>query len=271
MEEGTHDDCTLRIRVEHSKMSALLVEQRGNAAYVTLNRPDVRNAFDDFLIAELTHTFRGIKARAVVLAGEGKAFCAGGDLQWMQGSIDYTEEQNLADADKLAEMFKAIDECPCLVIAKVHGAAFGGGAGLACVSDVVIAAEGTKFCFSEVKLGLAPAVISQYAVRKIGVSAARRYFLTAEVIDVHEAKRIGLAHEALPYDQMQDKVEDILKSLENCGPAAIAEAKKLIRAVGLSSEDFSKLSAATIARLRVSTEGQEGVRAFLEKRAPRWD
>src|SRR5438552_1161066 len=252
-------------------MGALLIETGDDVTRVTLNRPEIRNAFDDVVIAELTDVFRNMQARAVVLSGAGKAFCAGGDLQWMKRSIDYSEEENIADAEKLAAMFRAIDECPCPVICKVHGAAFGGGVGLVCVSDIVLAAEGTKFCFSEVKLGLAPSVISQFALRKIGASAARRYFLTAEIIEAPEAKRIGLAHEALPFDQLDEKTDEILAAIALAGPNAVVEAKRLIRKVGKwSEEDALRVCAETIAGLRVSPEGQEGVRAFLEKRPPAW-
>ncbi len=252
-------------------MSSLLVEDADGVTRVTLNRPEVRNAFDDVVIAELTDVFRNMRARAVVLSGEGKAFCAGGDLQWMKRSIDYTEQENIADAEKLGSMFRAIDECPCPVICKVHGAAFGGGVGLVCVSDIVLAAEGTKFCFSEVKLGLAPSVISQFALRKIGASAARRYFLTAEVIEAPEARRIGLAHEVMPYDQLDEKIDEILAAIALAGPNAVVEAKRLIRKVPQwSDEDALRVCAETIAGLRVSAEGQEGVRAFLEKRDPSW-
>lgn len=251
-------------------MSGLLVSEENGVARVRLSRPDVRNAFDDALIAEITAAFRKVNARAVVLSGEGKVFCAGGDLQWMQRSINYTESENLADAQKLAEMFRAIDECPCPVIGKVHGAAFGGGVGLVCVCDAVVAAEGTKFCFSEVKLGLAPAVIAPFAIRKIGVSAARRYFLTAEVFDSEEAKRIGLAHEVTSAEDLDARTEDIVDAIIANGPNAVRAAKKLIREITDEDSGAHDISAKAIAQLRVTPEGQEGVKAFLEKRDPSW-
>lgn len=252
-------------------MSSLLVSEAGGVMRVSLNRPEVRNAFDDAAIGELTEVFQHADARVLVLSGEGKAFCAGGDLEWMRRSIDYTEEQNLADAEKLAEMFRAIDDCPCPVIAKVHGAAFGGGAGLVCASDIVLAAEGTKFSFSEVKLGLAPSVIAPFAIRKIGASAARRYFLTAEVIEANEAHRIGLAHEVLPFAHLEARASEIADAIIKNGPNAVKEAKKLIRSFGtLGEPEMKELTTTTIARLRVSAEGQEGVKAFLEKRSANW-
>ncbi len=240
---------------------------------VTLNRPEVRNALDDKLIAGLTKTFKSVgeDVLAVVLKGEGKAFCAGGDLAWMQRSIDYTEEENLADAKMLGALFLAIDDCPCPVIGQVHGAAFGGGVGLACVCDVVIAAEGTKFCFSEVKLGLSPAVISAFAIRKIGLSQARRYFLTAEVFEADEARRIGLAHEVCAVEDQESRVGAVVSTLRQNGPKAVRQAKELAKQVAyLESDAGLEISANVIASLRVSPEGQEGVRAFLEKRSPNW-
>jgi methylglutaconyl-CoA hydratase len=252
-------------------MSSLSIKRDADVVRVSLNRPEVRNAFDDAMIAEITEVFSGISARAVVFSGEGKVFCGGGDLNWMQRSIGYSMEDNLADAGRLASMFKAIDECPCPVIALVHGAAFGGGVGLVCCADVVLAAEGTKFCFSEVKLGLAPAVISQFALRKIGISAARRYFLTAEVFEPEEARRIGLVHEVMLFDQLNRRADDLVEAILANGPVAVQEAKSLIRAIcSMPAEDAIQLSSETIARLRVSPEGQEGVKAFLEKRRPDW-
>lgn len=254
-------------------MDNLLVTASSGVMTVSLNRPDVRNALDDALIARLTDVFRGIgdETRLVVLRGEGKAFCAGGDLAWMQRSIDYTEAENLADAQALGDLFLAIDECPCPVIGQVHGAAFGGGVGLACVCDVVVAAGSTKFCFSEVKLGLSPAVISAFAIRKIGLSQARRYFLTAEVFEADEAKRIGLIHEVCATEELEGRVGEIVSSLMAAGPKAVRQAKALARQVAyFDSQAALDASSKVIASLRVSEEGQEGVRAFLEKRPPSW-
>lgn len=252
-------------------MSNLLIRKENQTLYISLNKPEVRNAFDDKLISEITAVFKSVDARAVVLSGEGKVFCAGGDLEWMKSSIDLSEEENKHDAEKLAVMFETIDSCPCPVIGKVHGAAFGGGLGLACVCDIVFASEGTKFCFSEVKLGLAPAVIAPYAVRKIGEGNARRYFLTAEVFDSREAMRIGLVHDVLPYEELDGKTNEVLKSIKQCGPNAIRQAKSLIRDMrNEHGESIHEKCINAIAKLRVSEEGQEGVKAFLEKRSAKW-
>jgi methylglutaconyl-CoA hydratase len=251
-------------------MSTILKTVEDDVLHISLNRPEVRNAFNAEMIAEVTESFSSISLRAVVLSGEGKAFCAGGDLEWMRSSIDYTEEQNLADARRLAEMFTAIDTCPCPVIGKVHGAAFGGGLGLLCVCDVVVAAEETKFCFSEVKLGLAPAVISSFAIAKIGPGQARRYFITSEVFGPEIAKDLGLVHEIASVDALDSAVADLLSAVRQGGPNAVEEAKRLIHAIAEKPQDALDLSAASIAKLRVSAEGQEGVRAFLEKRKPAW-
>ncbi|HWP31339.1 MAG TPA: enoyl-CoA hydratase-related protein [Fimbriimonadales bacterium] len=253
-------------------MKSLILEKSGDVLYVRLNRPEVRNAFDDNLIREITEVFSHIDTmlRAVVLSGEGKVFCAGGDLEWMRSSITLSEEENRVDAERLAEMFRAIDECSCPVVGKVHGAAFGGGLGLVSVCDVVVAAEGTKFCFSEVKLGLSPAVIAPFALRKIGVAAARRYFLTAEVFDAQEAKRIGLVHEVELHDHLESRVNEILSAIRETGPNAVREAKRLIRKIVPLEDNVMRECIETIARLRVSEEGQEGVKAFLEKRSPSW-
>lgn len=251
-------------------MSTILKSVEGDVLHISLNRPEVRNAFNAEMIAEVTESFSSVSQRAVVLSGEGRAFCAGGDLEWMRSSIDYTEEQNLADARRLAEMFTAIDTCPCPVIGRVHGAAIGGGLGLLCVCDVVVAAEETKFCFSEVKLGLAPAVISSFAIAKIGPGQARRYFLTSEVFGPKIAKDLGLVHEIASADALDSAVADLLSAVRQGGPNAVEEAKRLVRAIAEKPDDALDLSAASIAKLRVSPEGQEGVRAFLEKRKPSW-
>ncbi len=250
---------------------SLLVEKKREVLYITLNRPEVRNAFDDALIKEITQAFQNAEARVVVLAGAGKVFCAGGDLQWMQKTIHFSEEENLADAQALADMFLAVDECPCPVVARVHGAAFGGGLGLISACDIAIAAEGTKFCFSEVKLGLAPAVISPFALRRMGLTHARRYFLTAEVFDAEEAKRIGLISQVAPYEELDHAVNSVVEALLSVGPHAVREAKSLLRRTAhLPLSEALPLCTQAIAKLRVSPEGQEGVKAFLEKRPPNW-
>ncbi|MCL6623659.1 MAG: enoyl-CoA hydratase/isomerase family protein [Fimbriimonadales bacterium] len=250
---------------------SLLVEKKDDVLFITLNRPEVRNAFDDALIREITEAFRSAEARVVVLSGAGKVFCAGGDLQWMQKTIDYSEEENLADAQALADMFLAVDECPCPVVARVHGAAFGGGLGLISACDIAIAEAGTRFCFSEVKLGLAPAVISPFAVRRIGYTHARRYFLTAEVFDAEEARRIGLISQVVPHEELDQAVHSVVSALLSAGPQAVREAKSLLRRTAhLPLREALPLCVQSIAKLRVSPEGQEGVKAFLQKRQPSW-
>lgn len=252
-------------------MKTLLVEQRGGVAYVTLHRPEVRNAFDEILIAELTEVFAHVDARLAVLAGAGKVFCAGADVDWMRRSIDRTEEDNRRDAERMAAMFRAINECTCPVIGRIHGAALGGGVGLASVCDIVLAADDATFAFSEVKLGLLPAVISSFALRKVGESAARRYFLTAEMFSASEAKRIGLVHEVVPPGELDGRISEITSLLLRNGPLAVREAKKLIRTImPMPWDDALGYATAKIARVRTSPEAQEGLRAFLEKRPAAW-
>lgn len=254
-------------------MNWLLSERTGHVLHLRLNRPEVRNALNADLIRDLTTAFESVKEeRCVVLSGEGRSFCAGGDLQWMQASIGLTEDENLEDAKRLARMFQAIDTCPCPVVASVHDAVFGGGIGIVAACDVVFAAEGTRFSFSEVKLGLAPSVISRYALRKIGESAARRYFLTAEVFGAEDALRMGLVHEVMPHDHLKPRVDEVVRSILQAGPEAVRAAKSLVieQASALESPSAADRCAALLARLRVSEEGQEGVKAFLEKRPAAW-
>jgi methylglutaconyl-CoA hydratase len=246
-------------------MQALRLEQDGDLLRVTLARPDRRNAFDAELIRELTEAFAeiGDDVRAVLLAGEGKSFCAGADVDWMRSSIELSYEENVADARRLRMMLEAIDACPAPVIARVHGHALGGGCGLVACSDIVVAAPDTVFAFSEVKLGIIPAVISPFALAKIGPSAARRYFVTGEAFDAATALRIGLVHEVGA--ELDAAVERIVAQLRSAAPEAARHAKKLVleRPDGLGTER-------RIAQRRTSEEGQEGLRAFLEKRDPSW-
>jgi methylglutaconyl-CoA hydratase len=240
---------------------------------VTLNRPDVRNAFNEVMIEELSHLFASLPhdARIVVLTGAGPTFCAGADVQWMKKSKDYTEEQNAADARAMAHMYETIDECPRPLVGRVQGAALGGGSGLVACCDVVVAAEGTTFGFTEVRLGIVPANISTFVLPKIGARSARRYFLTGERFDAAEARRIGLVHEVVPAAGLDARVEAIVGELLKCGPAAVATAKEIVREVSrLPRDQAIDYTVRTIARARVSPEGQEGLSAFLEKRKPRW-
>ena len=246
-------------------MNALRVEQDRDLLRVTMARPDRRNAFDAELISELTEAFGdvGDDVVAVILAGEGKSFSAGADVDWMRSSIELSYEENVTDARRLRMMLETIDSCPAPVLARVQGHALGGGCGLVACSDIVVAAPDVKFAFSEVKLGIIPAVISPFALAKIGAGAARRYFLTGERFDSATALRIGLVHEIA--EDLDAAVELLLAELRSAGPEAARHAKKLVleRPDGLSTER-------RIAQRRTSDEGQEGLRAFLEKRDPSW-
>ncbi|HKC24708.1 MAG TPA: enoyl-CoA hydratase-related protein [Thermoanaerobaculia bacterium] len=249
-------------------------DARGVVA-VALARPDVRNAFDDVLIAEATEIFRVLdgdtNARVVVLSGQGKAFCAGADLAWMARMVSYGIEENRRDAAALAEMLRAIDGCRKPVVGRVHGAALGGGTGLAAACDVVVAAAGTLFGTTEVRLGIVPAVISPYVVRKLGESRAREWFLTGERWDAEEARCAGLVHRVVPESELDAAVASVVDAILAGGPEAVAEAKRLARLAGeLPLEAAIPRTVDSIAARRVSPEGQEGMRAFLEKRKPAW-
>lgn len=242
----------------------LQVRQEGPVLRVALNRPEVRNALDDAVIAELTAVFQGLdpEVRVVILSGEGKAFCAGGDLGWMQRMAAYTFEENYQDALKLAAMFQAITWCPAAVIAQVHGAAFGGGAGLVACADVAVAAEGTQFSFSEARLGLMPATISSAVIQKIGAGHARALFVTAEAFDASVALRTGLVHDVVPRDALEERVREKISNVLRNGPRAVTGSKRIVLESPLSPEE----SARRLAEARSGEEGQEGVAAFLEKR-----
>jgi methylglutaconyl-CoA hydratase len=244
-------------------------------ARVRLNRPDVRNALDTGTIAALTEVFHGMRertdVRAVVLEGAGAIFCGGADIKYMRSALDLTQEQNYKDALRLSDMFAAIDACPAPVVARVQGAALGGGAGLVAVCDIVVAEEDALFGFTEAKLGIVPAVISPFVVRKIGVSQARALFPTAERFSAERALRIGLAHEIVPPGQLDATVESKLRELLTSGPQSARLAKHIAKSVGgLDAEEARAWTAERIAAQRVSAEGQEGLRAFLDKRRPSW-
>jgi len=255
---------------------ALLIERRGSVAVVTLNRPEVRNAFDDALIAALAANFKALDddddVRAVVLGGNGPAFCAGGDLNWMKRMAGYGYEQNLHDAMGLAVMLQTIDRMKKPVIARVHGAAYAGGTGLVAACDIAVGTPEAKFCLSEARIGLSPATISPYVLRAMGERAARRYFLTAEVFDAEEALRIGMLSALVPAAQLDATIDSLLNNLLACGREALAKIKDLIRAVAPRSIDDSMVAdtARRIAEIRVSPEGKEGIASFLEKRKPSW-
>ncbi|MFZ9259943.1 MAG: enoyl-CoA hydratase/isomerase family protein [Limnohabitans sp.] len=243
---------------------------------ITLNRPDIRNAFDDMLIAEIHEAFDAVSrrtdVRCVVLAANGPAFCAGGDLHWMRRMADYTREQNLADAGGLAAMLRAIDQCPHPTLARVQGDVFAGGLGLVSACDMAVCADSATFCLSEVRIGLIPATISPYVVRAIGARASRRYFLTAERFSAAEAHRIGLVHESVPMEQLDATVQALIKILLANSPMAVQDAKRLVDSV--AGQDINEaLIAQTVAGIadsRASADGKEGVQAFLDKRKPKW-
>ena len=245
-------------------MSGLRVERGGPILRVTLAKPERRNAFDAELIAELREAFTEVgDARVVLLSGEGESFCAGADIEWQRSAIDLSFDQNADDAMRLFAMVKAIDDCPAPVVARIQGYALGGGSGLAAAVDIGIAAEDAVFGFSEVKLGIIPAVISPFVLPKIGDGAARRYFLTGERFDAQTALRIGLVHEVA--SDLDGAVERVVGELLTSGPQAVREAKRLIR-IRPQGEDTAQLAA----RLRASEEGQDGLHAFLERRKPSW-
>jgi methylglutaconyl-CoA hydratase len=245
-------------------MGALRIERDGDVLRVTLARPETRNAFDADLIAELAEAFVDVgKARAVLLAGDGPSFCAGAHVEWMRASADLDFDANVADANALRGMLEAIDRCPAPVVARIQGHALGGGAGLVACADIAVAEPKAAFAFSEVKLGIIPAVISPFALAKIGPGWARRYFVTGERFDAATALRIGLVHEVDP--DLDAAVERILAELASAGPRAARHAKRLV----LERPDGPE-TARRIAERRTSDEGQEGLRAFLERRSPDW-
>ena len=244
-------------------MGGLRIERDGAVLRITLARPERRNAFDAALIAELTESFADVgDARAVVLAGDGPSFSAGADVEWQRAALDLTYDENVEDAFRLYRMLETIDVCPAPVVARIHGFALGGGSGLAACADVAIAAEDAVFGFSEVKLGIVPAVISPFVLPKIG-AAARRYFATGERFDAATALRIGLVHEVAA--DVDAAVAAVLDELLSAGPEATRAAKRLVR-----ERPGGEEAAHVAAKLRAGDEGQEGLRAFLERRPPNW-
>jgi methylglutaconyl-CoA hydratase len=256
--------------------SALSLHIHNAVARITLTQPEVRNAFSDEVIAEITAAFLDVGARAdvrcVVLAAEGPAFCAGANLHWMRRMADYTREENIADAGKLAEMLRVIYACPQPTIARVQGDVYAGGMGLVAACDMAVAVDTAGFCLSEVKLGLIPATISPYVIRAMGARAAHRYFLTAERFDATEALRTGFVHAVVAADTLDAKVDELVKALVSASPNAVRACKKLVMDVA-EREINAQLIAATvegIADIRASAEGREGVQSFLQKRKPAW-
>ncbi|MEP0829048.1 MAG: enoyl-CoA hydratase/isomerase family protein [bacterium] len=257
----------------HYKTIRFFIEN--NNAFVHFCRPDVHNAFNDTVIYEMTDLFQALdnekSLRAVVLTGEGKSFCAGADLNWMKQVISQSFEENLRESNALADLFALIYHFRCPVIGEINGAAIGGGVGFVAVCDIAIAAESAKFSFSEVKIGLVPACIGPYVVKKIGEGKAREFFITGERMSAEKAFQIGLINRFVPDDKLHDSIAELLTMIRSSGPEAIAVAKRLVSAVPYMSEkEYKPFTAEMIARLRISPEGQEGMNAFLEKRKPKW-
>jgi len=261
--------------MSQDKLRTILYEIENNVAHVTLNRPDVHNAFNDTMIKELSTVFDDIAEnpdiRVVVVTGEGKSFCAGADLNWMRRVKDYSYEDNLKESLELAQMLYKIYASPKPTIARVNGAAIGGGTGLVAVCDIAIGATKAKFSFSEVKLGLIPACISPYVLKKCGEGRCREFFLTGERLNAEKACNAGLLNAVVPLEELDAAVDGLVKQLISSGPEAITKCKELLRKVAEMPFDKAKeYTAEVIAQLRISDEGQEGMAAFLEKRRPRW-
>jgi methylglutaconyl-CoA hydratase len=257
-------------------MNTLDIQRHGPVARVYLNRPEVRNAFNDEVIAELTQAFGALGTepgvRAIVLGGHGKAFCAGADLNWMRAMAGYDWARNRADAQALADMLWAVYACPLPVVGRLQGDCYAGGMGLAAACDVVVAAEGMHFCLSEARLGLLPATISPYVIRAMGEQAARRYFLTAERFSAAQAQAMGFVHELVAPEALDAKVDELAALLAANGPAAVKACKRLVQDIAGQpiTAELRADTARRIADIRASDEGREGVQAFLNRREPSW-
>jgi methylglutaconyl-CoA hydratase len=256
-------------------LSFLQITENQSVLTVSLNRPTVRNAFNPEMINEITELFTGLNSRhdlrLVILKGEGKAFCAGGDLKWMQDMVHFSKEQNSQDSNQLYKMFDAIQKCEIPVLGVVHGAAFGGALGLVAACDQVICEDKTQFCFSEVKLGIAPAVISSFILRKSSLGFVMPYMLSAKVFNAQDALRMGLVHQTVEEETLQDLIEATVHTYLQIGPKAARETKKLILSFeNKNSEQIKEQTIKLIADLRTGDEGQEGLKSFLEKREPSW-
>lgn len=261
---------------EKNNYKSLLVNIEQHVATVTLNRPEIRNAFNDEMIAELTDVFSHLgtndEVRVIVLAAAGKAFCAGADLNWMREMAEYSYEENLADADKLAQMLKTIYECPKPTVAAVQGDVYAGGMGLVAVCDVAIAVNIANFCLSEVRLGLAPSTISPYVIKALGARASQRYFLSAEVFDSKKARQLGFIHERVSEESLEDTVAALCTKIVKNSPDAVKTCKRLLHEVAGApiTDELITDTVKSIADIRASTQGREGVQAFLQKRKPDW-
>ncbi|WP_029527518.1 enoyl-CoA hydratase/isomerase family protein [Polaromonas glacialis] len=256
--------------------NALETTQQGAVLTLTLSRPDIRNAFNDEVIAEITAAFQDAasraEVRAVVLAAIGPAFCAGADLNWMRRMADYTRDENLLDASALAEMLRVMYECPKPTIARIQGDVYAGGMGLVAACDMAVSVDTASFCLSEVRLGLIPATISPYVIRAMGARAAHRYFLTAERFDAKEAHRIGFVHEVVSADALDAKVAELTNALSSASPNAVRSCKTLVQEVAGRDIEAPLIGRTVegIADIRTSSEGREGVQSFLQKRKPSW-
>ena len=254
----------------------LSITQTGAVARITLTQPEIRNAFSDEVIAEITAAFLDVgsraEVRAVVLAAVGPAFCAGADLNWMRRMADYTRDENLLDAAALAEMLRVMYECPKPTIARIQGDVYAGGMGLVAACDMAVSVDTANFCLSEVRLGLIPATISPYVIRAMGARAAHRYFLTAERFDAKEAHRIGFVHEVVSADQLDAKVAELTNALVSASPNAVRSCKALVQEVAGRDIEAPLIGRTVegIADIRTSSEGREGVQSFLQKRKPSW-
>lgn len=258
-----------------AQRTTIKYEAAGNVARLFLNRPDIHNAFNDVMIAELLDLLPRLadddEVRVVVLTGTGKSFCAGADLNWMKAVKDYTYDENVADALELSKLLYAIYSFPKPVIARVNGAAIGGGTGFVAACDLAIAAEGAKFSFSEVKIGVVPACISPYVVRKVGEAACREFFLTGRRLTAADVERAGLVNRVVRLEELDAAVDDLVGELLSSGPHALGVCKELLKSVpAMSLEDAQSYTAKVLASLRMGEEGQEGMAAYLEKRKPRW-
>jgi methylglutaconyl-CoA hydratase len=255
--------------------STIRVDSDGAVLRITLNRPDIRNAFNDVMISELTEVFKNLKRqediRVIVLSGEGSAFCAGADIHWMKKMVAYSFEENLRDAIKLSGLLDIMYNCTRPIIARVQGAAIGGGTGLVAVSDIPIASSDAVFSFSEVKIGLVPACISPYVLKKVGEAHCTEFFITGERLTADRVCNAGLVSRVVPPQQLDSEVEKMVKQLLRSGPMAVQMCKELVRKVpGMPVSEMKSYTARAIAELRVSEEGQEGMSAYFDKRTPKW-
>jgi methylglutaconyl-CoA hydratase len=257
------------------KYETIEIKKEKNITKIFLNRPEVHNAMNENLMKELTTCFKELSkdesTRIIILTGRGKSFCAGADLNWMKSMAKYSKDENIKDSRLLLNLYEAIYNCPKPVIGRVNGHAFGGGIGLFAVCDIIIAIPECKFAFSEVKLGIIPAVISTYIVRKIGLSNMKRLFITGERFNSEYAKELGLIDYIVPQEKLDEKIKNYVELLQSSGPNAIVEVKKLIDSCEkMNREKYKEYTVEKISELRVSQEGQEGIKAFLEKRKSNW-